>query len=49
MKKKVLVARATGNLGGRIVNGLLVNGAHIRVLIRPFTDPEKLKSLKTKV
>lgn len=46
MKKKVLVAGGTGDLGGRIVNALLENGAEVRVLVRLATDPAKIKLLE---
>ena len=44
MKKIILVAGATGNLGGRIVKALLAREAEVRVLVRPTTDQEKIKT-----
>ncbi|CAA9272919.1 MAG: Isoflavone reductase homolog P3 [uncultured Adhaeribacter sp.] len=40
----VLVAGATGNLGGRIVKALLAKKAEVRVLVRPTTDQEKIQA-----
>ena len=36
----------TGNLGNRIVRELLKRDAVVRAIVRPSTDPEKVKSLK---
>lgn len=41
----ILVAGATGNLGGRIVRELLARGATVRALVRMGTDPNKLEKL----
>lgn len=46
MKKTILVAGATGNLGLRIVNALLAQNADVRVLVRKGGDPTKLAHLK---
>ncbi|MEW9553298.1 NmrA family NAD(P)-binding protein [Nonomuraea sp. NPDC050783] len=42
---KVLVAGATGLLGGRIVRALLDQGVPVRALVRPGTGAEKKNSL----
>jgi uncharacterized protein YbjT (DUF2867 family) len=42
----VVVAGATGNLGGRIVAELLRREAHVRALVRPGTPAEALKRLR---
>ena len=47
MKTKILVAGATGNLGGRIVNALIERGADVRGLVRTGTDHVKLEKLRT--
>ncbi len=46
LKKIILVAGATGNLGGRIVKSLLEKGAEVRAVVRAATDPEKIKNLE---
>lgn len=38
----ILIAGATGSLGGRIVNGLLESGDTVRALVRPQTDARSL-------
>ncbi len=45
MSQKILVAGATGNLGGRIVKALVKRGAQVRVLNRKETNQEKTKKL----
>jgi uncharacterized protein YbjT (DUF2867 family) len=45
MKDVVLVAGATGNLGGRIVEALLQRGAQVRALVRQGTEVAKLDGL----
>lgn len=47
MKKTILVAGATGNLGRRIVKALLAKGANVRAVVRMSSDPEKVKELAT--
>ncbi len=47
MKKIILVAGATGNLGMRIVKSLLDQGAEIRVVVRPNSDSEKIEILES--
>lgn len=46
MATTILVAGATGNLGGRIVRELLTRGAEVRALVRPGSDAEKVNRLK---
>jgi nucleoside-diphosphate-sugar epimerase len=46
MKKIILVAGGTGNLGGRVINALLERGAEVRVVIRPGSDINKIKNLE---
>ena len=46
MKKSILVAGGTGNLGGRVVNALLERGAEVRVVVRSSSDIEKLNKLE---
>jgi nucleoside-diphosphate-sugar epimerase len=41
----VIVAGATGNLGGRITRALVERGATVRALIRPSTAPERIGRL----
>lgn len=46
MKKAVLVAGATGNLGNRISRELIKRGADVRAIVRTSTDPEKIETLE---
>ena len=46
MKKIILVAGATGNLGERVINALLDRGAEVRVVVRSSSDVEKLNKLE---
>lgn len=46
MTKTILVAGATGDLGGRIINALLGKGADVRALVRPNTDAAKVEKLE---
>jgi uncharacterized protein YbjT (DUF2867 family) len=46
MNKTIVVAGATGNLGGKIVKALLANGAEVRAIVRLGTDEAKLKPLE---
>ena len=46
MKKIILVAGATGNLGERIINALLDRGAEVRAVVRSGCDIEKLNKLE---
>jgi nucleoside-diphosphate-sugar epimerase len=42
----IVVAGATGNLGGRIVRALLARGAGVRAFVRHGTAPDKLERLR---
>lgn len=42
----IVVAGATGNLGGRITKALVEQGASVRALVRPRTAQERLERLK---
>ena len=42
MKKSILVAGGTGDLGGRIIKALMKNGANVRAIIRAGSDPVKV-------
>jgi nucleoside-diphosphate-sugar epimerase len=46
MKKVILVAGATGNLGFRIIKALIANGAEVRAVVRHSSNVEKPNSLK---
>jgi hypothetical protein len=46
MKKAILVAGATGNLGNRICRELVKRGAAVRAIVRDSTDPEKMEVLE---
>ncbi|RNI28885.1 NAD-dependent epimerase/dehydratase family protein [Rufibacter latericius] len=46
MKKVILVAGGTGNLGGRIITSLLENGAQVRAIVRASSDPQKVEKLR---
>lgn len=48
MKKIIVVAGATGNLGGKIVSALLAKGAEVRAIARIETDVKKIKDLEEK-
>ena len=48
MKKIIVVAGATGNLGGKIVNALLNRDAEVRAIVRLETDINKIKALEQK-
>ena len=48
MKKIIVIAGATGNLGGKIVNSLLTKGAEVRAIVRQETDPKKINELEEK-
>jgi nucleoside-diphosphate-sugar epimerase len=48
MKKTIVIAGATGNLGGRIVNVLLAKGAEVKAIVRLETDIKKIKDLEQK-
>lgn len=46
MKKAILVAGATGNLGNRISRELIKRGAAVRALVRSSAGSEKVEALK---
>jgi len=46
MKKIILIAGGTGNLGQRIINALLKKDAEVRVVVRPSSDIGKIKNLE---
>lgn len=48
MKKIIVVAGATGNLGGRIVRELLARNVEVRAIVRLETDQVKIKALEEK-
>ncbi len=46
MSQKVLVAGATGDMGGRIVKALLARKADVTALVRKGSDPKKIADLE---
>ena len=48
MNNNILIAGATGNLGGKIVNSLINKGANIKAIVRRETDIQKIKQLEEK-
>ncbi len=46
MGKTILVAGATGDIGGRVVRELIKRGADVRGLVRPTSDPAKVAKLE---
>jgi uncharacterized protein YbjT (DUF2867 family) len=46
MKKIIVIAGATGDLGGRIVKALLKKEVEVRALVRRSSDVEKVKKLE---
>lgn len=46
MKKNILVAGATGNLGNRICRELIKRGAAVKAIVRESTDPDKIEILE---
>ena len=46
MRKIIVVAGATGNLGGKIVKALLALDVEVRAIVRLETDLKKIKDLK---
>jgi len=48
MKKIIVIAGATGNLGGKIATALLAKGAEVRAIVRLETDQKKIKDLEEK-
>lgn len=47
MEKIIVVAGATGDLGGRIVKALLTKNAEVRAVVRSSTNMVKIKHLET--
>lgn len=47
MENTILVAGATGDLGGRIVRALRAQGAQVRAVVRASSNPDKVKALET--
>lgn len=48
MNNIIMVAGATGNLGGKIIDALLGKGAEIRAIVRAETPIEKIQALEQK-
>ena len=48
MRKIIVVAGATGNLGGKIANALLALDVEVRAIVRLETDLKKIKDLEQK-
>jgi nucleoside-diphosphate-sugar epimerase len=48
MRKIIVVAGATGNLGGKIVKALLAKDVEVRAIVRLETNPNKIKALEEK-
>jgi nucleoside-diphosphate-sugar epimerase len=48
MSKTIVVAGATGNLGGKIVDALLAKGVTVKAIVRLSTNEEKIKLLECK-
>jgi nucleoside-diphosphate-sugar epimerase len=48
MRKIIVVAGATGNLGGKIIKALLSKDAEVRAIVRLETDIKKIKDLEQK-
>jgi hypothetical protein len=48
MNNTILVAGATGNLGGKIINALIAKNANVSAIVRLETKPEKIIALETK-
>jgi nucleoside-diphosphate-sugar epimerase len=46
VKKIIVVAGATGNLGGQIVTNLVEQGAEVKALVRPTSNAETVKNLQ---
>ena len=46
MSAAIVVAGATGNLGGRIARALVARGASVRAIVRPTTARDKLERLE---
>ena len=42
----IVLAGATGNLGGRITKAIVKRGPNVRALVRPNSDPDKVEDLR---
>jgi NAD(P)-dependent dehydrogenase (short-subunit alcohol dehydrogenase family) len=42
----IVLAGATGNLGGRIARAILEQGAGLRVIVRRSSDPQRVEELR---
>ncbi len=47
MKKIIVIAGGTGNLGGQIIENLLEQGAEVRAIVRKNSDIDKIKKIKS--
>ena len=45
-QQRIVLAGATGNLGGRIARELRLRGASVRAIVRPGTSPDRLTKLR---
>ena len=48
MNKTIIIAGATGNLGGKIVDALLALRANVKAIVRMETDKTKIVALESK-
>ncbi len=48
MNKIIVVAGATGNLGGKIIDSLIRNNAEVRAVVRVNSDENKVLALEQK-
>ena len=48
MNKTIVIAGATGNLGGKIADALLALGASVKAIVRLETDKTKIAALESK-
>jgi nucleoside-diphosphate-sugar epimerase len=46
MNNTIVLAGATGNLGGRIARAILKRGANVRAIVRYNSDPDKVEELR---
>lgn len=46
MDNTIVLAGATGNLGGRIARAILKRGANVRAIVRHNSDPDKVEELR---
>ena len=45
-KAIIVIAGATGNLGGRITKAILGRGGNVRAIVRHNSDPDKIEALR---